>query len=86
MPIYVVELKSFKHKLFKLFKYKIAFSAQALADTSARPVYPIVSLVYTIRRKEPRLIAALLEPPAEPGEPYPVHEMRISKTLTLKLT
>lgn len=71
--VYALEAKSLRSRESRIFKYKVAFSAQALAELIGREVHPLLSIVAGGCRV---VSVALLSPPARPGEPYPVAEMR----------
>lgn len=59
---------------YSVFKYKIAFSAQALAEILNHEVRPVIAFIDE-HKGSLRAVAALLEPPARPGQPYPVTNM-----------
>ncbi len=56
---------------YSVFKYKIVFSAQALAEVLNREVRPVIAFIDE-HEGSLRAVAALLEPPAKPEQVYPV--------------
>ncbi len=82
--IFALEAKSFTRRR-AVFKYKIAFSAQALAETTGREVHPLLS---TIREEGEMksVTVALLSPPARPGHPYTINDMKPYARLDLTLS
>ncbi|RLI38793.1 hypothetical protein DRO60_02730 [Candidatus Bathyarchaeota archaeon] len=71
--LYALEAKSGKQHLLK---YKVAFSALALAGVLSKPVHPLVAFV-SREKGRIRLIVMLLTPPAKPAaEPYVVERLR----------
>ncbi len=69
--VFAIELKSIK-KNSKMFKHKIVFSIQALANALNNKVYPILGLNIKEGYRT-RLYSALLLPEAEPNKIYEVN-------------
>ncbi|WP_338251705.1 hypothetical protein [Pyrodictium abyssi] len=81
--VYTLEAKTLSRRR-SVFKYKIAFSAQALAETLGQEVHPLVAFVEK-RGGSLAAVAALLAPAAVPGTPYPVEEMRPRVRLAVEI-
>jgi len=72
--VYTLEAKTLSRRC-SVFKYRIAFSVQAFAETLGQEAHPLVAFVE--KRGGPlTAVAALLAPAAVPDTPYPVEEMR----------
>lgn len=74
--VFALEAKSLE-KIDAIFKYKIAFSAQALANLVQQEVHPLISTIVRSGDKKRTLVTAvLLAPPARPGSPYIINSMK----------
>ena len=71
--VYTLEAKTLSRRC-SVFKYRIAFSVQAFAETLGQEAHPLVAFVE--KRGGPlTAVAALLAPAVVPGTSYPVEEM-----------